>query len=555
MITKRISGGLLALPILLMLAPTPALAQGFLDTMLGTMLAQTDNWMQRGVEVALAIFMALALIEFAWHGIQLVLKKGELSELFAGVMLKVTALGFFYTLIIFSPQWVPLISQTFETAGQRISGMPSGQLTPSGLIDQGIQISEMVFDTQVGRFSLLELGRSMLNSFLIAIAALGVLIAFLVIAIQLFVVKVEMLMVMAGGVVMLAMSGSRWSMSFAEKYIGYAVSVGAKLIVISILAGFGATFGQSIVSDIVADQNQLPTAQLFSLIGTSGLFAVMSYMIPSLAGSFLSGAASMSLSNTAAAAGSLGGLVGSGIGRMAGVAAGAAGGALGMVAKLAAPAAAVGSIAGLAGGAGGGSGGGAGSIGGAAKSAFGSGSAASGSGPAGSLSSGAGAGAGSSGSFGSGAGAASASAASKSDGKTSQFGSGPIEGKPAPAGHSFTDKDPDARRGSGAGFANPNPQSAANSDSGGAAFPGGSGATSGGANGPMDYRDQERQAEKDYRARASSSPFSRMMLKASDKLKDAGDKSSAFARRQRRPMANDGSAGGSPAIRLGLSGD
>jgi hypothetical protein len=71
----------------------------------------------------------------------------------------------------------------------------------------------------------------------------------------------------------------------------------------------------------------------------------------------------------------------------------------------------------------------------------------------------------------------------------------------------------------------------------------------------MDYRDQERAAEKDYRARASSSPFSRAMLKASDKLKDAGDKSSAFARRQRRPMASDGNTGGSPSIRFGLSGD
>jgi len=91
--------------------------------------------------------------------------------------------------------------------------------------------------------------------------------------------------------------------------------------------------------------------------------------------------------------------------------------------------------------------------------------------------------------------------------------------------------------------------------SGNPVFPAGSGALGSASSAAMDYREQDRAEEKDFRARASSSPLSRMMLKASDKLKDAGDASSAFARRQRRPMANDGSTGGSPSIRMGLSGD
>lgn len=553
---KSKGGGLLALPLLMLLAPTPALAQGFLDTMLGSMLAQTDGWMQRGVEVALMIFLSLAVIEFAWHGIQLVLKKGELSDLFGGVVLKVTALGFFYTLIVFSPQWIPLISQTFETAGQRISGLPPNQLTPSGLIDQGIQISSRVFATQIGESSLLEIARSLLNSILIGFAALGVLIAFMVIAIQLFVVKVEMFLVMAGGVVMLAMSGSRWSMSFAEKYIGYAVSVGGKLIVISILAGFGVTFGQSIMSDIIADNGNLPVAQMFSIIGTSGIFAVTSYMIPSIAGSFLSGAASMSLANTAAAGGSLGSMAGSGIGRMAGVAAGAAGSALGAVAKLAAPAAAAGSIAGLAGGSSSGSA--AGSIGGAAAGAAGGQSAFAGAASGGGSSPGGGA---SSASRSSSAAASSKDSASKdsaskgsaskgsastgSGGATSAGGAKPGPGAPSGSGSA----------GQKAGFANPTQAGSGESQpSNQQAFPA-SQLQSGGSNGPMDYRDQERAAEKDYRARASSNPFARAMLKASDKLKGASEDASAFARRQRRPMASDGQTGGSPSIRLGMSGD
>lgn len=671
---KSKGGGLLALPLLMLLAPTPALAQGFLDTMLGTMLAQTDGWMQRGVEVALLIFLSLAVIEFAWHGIQLVLKKGELSDLFGGVVLKVTALGFFYTLIVFAPQWMPLISQTFEAAGQRISGLPPNQLTPSGLIDQGIQVSTRIFEAPLERFSLMEIGRSFLTSLLAGVTGILVFVAFMVIAIQLLVVKVEMLMVISGGVVMLAMSGSRWSMSFAEKYIGYAVSVGAKLIIISILAGFGVTFGQSIVSDLGGNNDVLRTPQLFALMGTGGIFAVMSYMVPSIAGSFLSGAASMSLANTAAAGGSMAGAGASMAGRAAGLAAGAAGSALGAIAKLAAPAAAAGSIAGMAAGAAKG-GSAAGSIGGAAKSAFnggkdggsvggnnrpapsgggagGEGASAGGSAPSMGQSAESGGGGASSGdaeasasdtgssasapSLAGGAGDSSSSGApaaadtatpvSTSSGgpaggsaatdtatpgsggpatggtafpaasgtaakpaaaqkgaaggaakaspakpsqaaaksaapaaspavdssanpatgaQTSKVGAGPIAGLAAPPGMRFTNVDPDA--GSRSAMQS---QSAGGGDS----YSSG-GYSSGGSNSPMDYRDHDRAAEKDYRARASSNPFSRAMLKASDKLKGAGEDASAFARRQRRPMASDGQTGGSPSIRLGMSGD
>lgn len=517
----------------LLLLPSPALAQGFLDTLLGTMMAQTDNWMQRGVEVALMIFMSLALIEFAWHGIQLVLKKGELSELFGGVVLKVTALGFFYTLIVFSPQWIPLISQTFEAAGQRISGLPSDQLTPSNLIDRGIRVSTMVYEAPLQSFSLMEIGRSLLTSIIAALTAIMIFIAFLVVAIQLLVVKVEMLLVISGGVVMLAMSGSRWSLSFAEKYIGYAVSVGAKLIVISILAGFGTTFGDSIVAELGRDNRVLQAPQLFSLMGTSGIFAVMSYMIPSLAGSFLSGAASMSLANTAAAGGSMGSMVGSGVGRATGVAAGAAGGALGAVAKLATPAGAVGSISGLASGVKSAAGS-VGSIGGAAArggSAFSSSSRSS---AASSKAKGSSAASAAQSQLQKTGSAGVNSAASSAPGSSSSQASG---GAPAQGG------------GQKAGFANPRAAEAGAASGG---VPTGQQAMGAG---PMDYREQERLAERDFRARASANPFARAMLKASDKLKDVGEKSSAFARRQRRPMASDGHTGGSPTIRLGMSGD
>ena len=561
------SGALLLLPLILLLAPTPALATGILDTIISQMDAMTGEWMTRAIQIALMIFVALAVIEIAWHGIQLVLKQGELSELIAGVMLKVVALGFFYTLIVFSGQWIPLISDSFGVAGERISGLAPNQLTPSGVISTGIDVANRVFEAPLEEFSLMEIGRGLLTSIIAAVAALTILAAFVIIGLQLFIVKVEMFLVLSGGVVMMGMSGSRWTMNFSEKYIGYAISVGAKMIVIALLAGFGVTFGNEIVAQLTADNDVMRMPQLFSLIGTGGIFAIASFMIPSLAGSFLSGAASMSLTNAAAAGGSMASMAGSGIGRTVGVAAGMAGGALGMIAKVAAPVSPVGAIAGMAASAAGS----AGSAGGIGGSAFGGaagraggiggpgGGSAGAAGGQGSRGGAGGQGAGGPGAGGQGAGGPGAGG----QGAGGQGAGGPGAGGPGAGGQGAGGQGGPGQGGPGqgatgggqgsqAGFANPNPDPG--QGQGSSPFDGGRGG-GGGDRGPMDYRDEDRAAEKDFRARASSSRFSRAMLKASDRFKDAGDKSSAFARKQRRPLASDGHTGGAPSIRLDLGRD
>ena len=571
------SGALLLLPLILLLAPTPALATGILDTIISQMDAMTGEWMTRAIQIALMIFVALAVIEIAWHGIQLVLKQGELSELIAGVMLKVVALGFFYTLIVFSGEWIPLISDSFGVAGERISGLAPGQLTPSGVISTGIDVANRVFEAPLEEFSLMEIGRGLLTSIIAAVAALTILAAFVIIGLQLFIVKVEMFLVLSGGVVMMGMSGSRWTMNFSEKYIGYAISVGAKMIVIALLAGFGVTFGNEIVAQLTADNDVMRMPQLFSLIGTGGIFAIASFMIPSLAGSFLSGAASMSLTNAAAAGGSMASMAGSGIGRTVGVAAGMAGGALGMIAKIAAPVSPVGAIAGMAasaaGGAGsaGGIGGSAfgaaagkagGSAAGGASSAGGIGGSASGAaaGKAGGIGGSGGGGAGGQGAGGQGQGAGGQGAGGQGAGGPvagGQGAGGQGAGGQGAGGQGAGGQGAGGQGAGGAGFANPNPGSAGQGQDGlgSSPFDSGRGGSGGGNRGPMDYRDEEQAAEKDFRARASSSSFSRAMLKASDRFNDVGDKSSAFARRQRRPLASDGHTGGAPSIRLDLGRD
>jgi type IV secretion system protein TrbL len=502
-----------------------------LDRMLSFMEATYSGWLSNALTIATALFGMLAVLELAWFGAQTVLKKGELSDLFGGVILKVAALGFFFTVIQQADSWIPLIQQSFEQTGQQISGS-SLPTTPSALIDRGIRIAAQIWATDTSGY-FWEVSDNLANAILLALTALTIIVSFVIIALQLFVVKAEMLVVMVAGALMLGFSGSRWTMNFAEKYFGYAVSTGGKLLVIFVLAGFGTEFANSLdtMATNVSGASKFAVSDMLSILGSSGVFAVMSFMIPSLAGSALSGAASLSLSNTASAASGMLSNAASGAATVASPVARVSSMALGRAAAAFAPASAVGAVAGVGRGPAGA--GGFGSVGGAVR-AFGGGAAAGGAG----------------GGVDRGAGVQAAVGAGKQERASADPGGASARGGGADAGGAPGFADPRVARG-GAGGAGGNAGGAGAGTTGAgdeidpkAAQPGGGRL--------RDYREEEAEKKRDMRARASSGKLSRMLLKAADKTSAASDEMSAFAKRRRRMMPGDGHTGAAPGIRLGL---
>jgi len=99
--------------------------------------------------------------------------------------------------------------------------------------------------------------------------------------------------------------------------------------------------------------------------------------------------------------------------------------------------------------------------------------------------------------------------------------------------------------GSSARFADP----AAMRSGGGNNFADGGSQRLGADAGWRDYRDVEAAKHKEDRARASATPMSRNMLKASDKLQSLSRSLSSFASK-RRPLSSDGHTGSAPSIRM-----
>jgi type IV secretion system protein TrbL len=165
-------------------------------------------------------------------------------------------------------------------------------------------------------------------------------LAFTGITIQFVVAMVESYIIVAAGFIFLGFGGSRWTLPYAERYIGLAVSVGVKIMMIYLLVGTGMDVALTWVSaaqQVAASPS--PAMGAFGIMGSALIFLMLCWQIPKLFAAVLGGSPALTggdLIGTgtavvagAAAVASLGvGALAAGAGRVAAVsgAGGAAGG-------------------------------------------------------------------------------------------------------------------------------------------------------------------------------------------------------------------------------------
>ena len=336
--TNKANASLLRALFWLALAATSAPAWavgGVLDSVQQTIQTASSGWMAISLSYAKHLFFGLAGLEFVWSAIQITLRKNDLPDIIVGTLFKVLSLAFFAMLLTLAPTWIPLIIQSFQQAGQGVSGAPP--LTPSGIFDQGVQLASTLIQNGMqvngsqngGIGHTLMSGGSNLGSYFLAAIVIGlsgimVILAFAVIALQMFVALVESYLVIGGGALMLGFLGSRWTTNFGEKYFAYAVSVGIKLFTLYLIVGFGSSLVQAIVNQLnalVANGQPLGFGDWLAIGGSALVYGGVGYMVPGIASSMMNGSPSMSLGNLGAASGML---------AAAPVAAGLAAGAAGM---------------------------------------------------------------------------------------------------------------------------------------------------------------------------------------------------------------------------------
>jgi type IV secretion system protein TrbL len=242
------------------------------------------TWIDAVSGFARDLFGLLALIEFAWSAAALLLERSDFQSWTAGVVHKLMWIGAFYTLLLFGPTWIPAIVDSFIAVGQRAAG--TGALAPGDVYTRGLAIAGTLLkgSSDAGFFT--NFG----SALALVLAAFLVFGAFLLITIQFVVALVESYIVVSAGFIFLGFGGSRWTAPYVERYIGLAVSVGTKIMVLYLLVGSGMALSDGWLNAAVnVPGTPSPSMSALDIVGAAVIFTAVCWQAPKLISGVIGG--------------------------------------------------------------------------------------------------------------------------------------------------------------------------------------------------------------------------------------------------------------------------
>jgi type IV secretion system protein TrbL len=284
-------------------------------------------WTTNVFVYANSLFGILAVIEFAWSAAAMLLEKSDLQTWTSALIRKLMWIGAFYALLLNGRIWIPAIIDSFTQIGQSAARL--GALSPSGIFIQGLSIAGALMDGASTSAFFTNPGTSLALAF----AALLIVISYTLITINFIVTFVESYLVVSVGFIFLGFGGSRWTAPYTERYIGLAVSIGIKVVLLYCLisAGFDLSQGWLDEAQAIAASSR-PAMTAFDVMGGSLIFMMCCWQIPKLFAAVIGGSPALTggdLAATAAVVGSaalaVGGAAVAGVGALAGEGGAAAG--------------------------------------------------------------------------------------------------------------------------------------------------------------------------------------------------------------------------------------
>ena len=247
------------------------------------------QWESAATGAAATLFAILAAIEVTWTAIVMTLEKTDMQAWVATVIKKLMGIGIFWALLKYGATWIPAIVNSFIQIGQ--NGSNQTTLNPSSILVEGLNISGKLFGT-AGQMGLsFDFGTALCLAF----AGIGIFLSFAIVCVHFVMAMVESYIVLGAGYIFLGFGGSRWTSSYVERYIGLAVNVGVRLMVLYLLIGLGQTFAtqwETRAGSIQYTSAGVQTA--FGLLGSTLIYAAVCWTAPKLVGSIMGGSPSLS---------------------------------------------------------------------------------------------------------------------------------------------------------------------------------------------------------------------------------------------------------------------
>lgn len=241
---------------LVLVVAAPAYAQGanVLDGIISQFQGRASGWEGALQALALRTFGTLAIIEMTWSAAKLAFRGADLSEWLAEIINQILTLGFFLALLQNASTWGTAIVESYRAAGVAAGATA---VAPSSVFAAGVSLGQKV----LGQMSMWSPAASVS----LMIAGIVIEVCFALMAAVMLITLVQSYIVIAGGVLNMAFGGSRWTRDIAISTFRYALSVGAKLLMLQLLI----SVGQSIILDWAASFNDMTNSALLILIGAS----------------------------------------------------------------------------------------------------------------------------------------------------------------------------------------------------------------------------------------------------------------------------------------------
>jgi len=270
---------------------------------------QGDSFMETITGLVHKTFFILAILDLCWAAAIWAFEKDEMNSLTVEIAKRVAIIGFFYVLLLNAKEWIHIIIETFGHAGTEVLGTSADVATVDGIIARGFAVVAFIWRDAPTLKDALILGFipniPKIIDFLVHLPAIIVatfvsaivIVAYVILAAQLFCLNVESYICVAAGSILLGLGGSEWTRDYSKKIFEHAMMTGVRLLVLLLILALS----NAIVDQATADF-EFEVIPILKLMGLVILQMLLGMNAPEMGMALMGQGTGFSLAQTAAAA-------------------------------------------------------------------------------------------------------------------------------------------------------------------------------------------------------------------------------------------------------------
>ncbi|MDE9463071.1 P-type conjugative transfer protein TrbL [Xenorhabdus bovienii] len=254
-------------------------AGGTLTSLLDLVKANAAHWDAKLKGYAKTLFWLLATIQFVWAFFPLVFRQSDFGEIVGELIRFILITGFFYALLLFSADWAGAVVDSFRQAGANAAGLGIKDIRPGDIFGTAVDLANTVGNVETW---------NPLSGIMIALSALVVLVCFAFIAAFMGLTIIESYVVINASALFMGFGASQWTREYALAIVRYAVSVGAKLFILTLIVGLIVDSAKQWSAAYTATSTT-DDASMWTMVGLSLTCAYLAKTIPELVAGMISG--------------------------------------------------------------------------------------------------------------------------------------------------------------------------------------------------------------------------------------------------------------------------